>query len=634
MPSSADLDRIRWDWSKEAIGRMRAELRGIQDEVTEHTDLAHVMVLGDTQVGKTSLLLRLLGVTDPVLAQEAGEPLRGGRDRGRSATAVPIRYQWSGDADRWSLVYDADRRMEWLTSAELAARLTEYRAGNRLRWNVADRPLEIGLPERLAGPDPRHDLRVFDLPGLYAAEPQEQDVARRLIADYVPVMNFVVLVLSGDQFAEQLLSPTIAENPFLSQWGEQPDRFHLVLTRAFSNARVREVLGSRLGPITDPVGWDPVQVRELTRAHFDDQLTRSGLPSGHPETLFPVEIADSWRELLTSPAADDRCYAGAVAAANDLLLDALGRTLVGFSDEVSAHLAAPEIARRIQTLVQGNRRRRQQEIDQVDDRVLAAEQATGEASDLVKAADDKLTLATERLALVRAGLAELSVLSINYQRPRPPEMIGNAVRAKQEQERASWVEAARSAWAQWRGRQRSDLKFAAQPPNQLDVRIRTEYDRRCACCQGCERGFFKRLVRDTGLPETCYLKMGSVDLRPWIRTELSGHAAPALWSAEQRTTEATRRSALAAENLSQRQFDEKAVRAELAALRKLEAKAEKEDADNLEVANTVQTRLEQANARFVRSLLARSGDARDGDRGLLFLAALRGAHDLERMFRR
>lgn len=130
-----DLDQNRWAWSKEAIVRLRAELRGI-DEAIEHTDLAHVMVIGDSQVGKTSLLLRLLGVTDPVAAEQAAAPLRGGRNRGESATAVPIRYQWSGDQDSWSLVHGAERQTEWLSSVALEAKLASFRTGegDHLQW--------------------------------------------------------------------------------------------------------------------------------------------------------------------------------------------------------------------------------------------------------------------------------------------------------------------------------------------------------------------------------------------------------------------------------------------------------------------------------------------------------------------
>lgn len=272
MPNWHDLDRNRWDWSKEAIMRLRAELRGI-DEAIEHTDLAHVMVIGDTNVGKTSLLLRLLGVTDPVAAEQAAAPLRGGRDRAESATAVPIRYQWSGDQDSWSLVHGAQRHTERLSSAELEAKLASFRTGegDHLQWDPADRPLEIGLPERLAGPFPRRDLRVFDLPGLHAPGDQERDVARALVAAYAPVMNFIVFVLPGDQFAEVVRDPAITENPFLASWNHQPERFHLVFTRAFSNAKVREHLVAHFSTGELAAWWltDPAGDHELAHALID-----------------------------------------------------------------------------------------------------------------------------------------------------------------------------------------------------------------------------------------------------------------------------------------------------------------------------------------------------------------------------
>src|ERR1035441_319478 len=90
-------------WARRAWGRgaqtePRDKLAALADP-DGVADIAHVLLVGNTQVGKTTLLLWMLGVTQPQELKEADRVLRAGQGEARSATAAPIRYCWSGDAD-------------------------------------------------------------------------------------------------------------------------------------------------------------------------------------------------------------------------------------------------------------------------------------------------------------------------------------------------------------------------------------------------------------------------------------------------------------------------------------------------------------------------------------------------------
>jgi len=206
--------------------------------------------------------------------------------------------------------------------------------------------LEIGLPDRLCGPAPRRGLRVLDFPGIYAAEAQEWSATRKLLSDYAPLANFIVFVLSGDQFVEQLLSPAITDNPLLANWNAYPDRFLLAFTRAFSNATVREYLEYRLGSVR-PGSWDPGQVLQIAKEYFNEELAYSGLRAGNERSLFPIEIGETWRELRTGMSEKDRIYAAEVASVNSRLLGQLISTVGGPAADEGRYQAKPEIASRI-----------------------------------------------------------------------------------------------------------------------------------------------------------------------------------------------------------------------------------------------------------------------------------------------
>lgn len=454
-------------------------------------------------------------------------------------------------------------------------------------------------------------------------------MVRALVATYAPVMNFIIFVLPGDQFVEVVRDPAITENPFLANWGNQPERFHLVFTRAFSNAKVREHLMEQLRDT-----WDRDRIIEITRKYFDTQLALSGLPSGDVSNLFPIEIGESWRELVEGIPAD-AAYAAEVGPANDWLLGGLGEAVAGFSDEESAYLAAPEIATRMETLVRDNRRRRAARLKRAEAALASATGVRKTADALTAKAEKELLRAAEHATRLQRRVEDLAKCSIDYQRPEEPEMKGPLVRGKQEEERTAWVVAARSTWEEWRC-QTGVLEFPALLPHDLTAEVRTEYDRLCNCCEQCETNWFKRAWRDSETPQHCYGKMTNVadDLQAWIRCVLKGHARPTVEAAEKQVRAARRKVRLARRYAVALRAEEMTARQVLDAVREETAQEESEDARNLEVARSVRTVHNEQNEKYVRGVLARAGAARDDERGLLFLAALRGLHDLDRMFTR
>ena len=85
----------RTDWAENAVAQ---HLEGFDPEVRDRLATrdreATIALYGPTQVGKTTLILKMLGVSDAA-ALTVGEVLRGGRPAGESATATAMRYRAS-----------------------------------------------------------------------------------------------------------------------------------------------------------------------------------------------------------------------------------------------------------------------------------------------------------------------------------------------------------------------------------------------------------------------------------------------------------------------------------------------------------------------------------------------------------
>lgn len=620
----ADLDRDRWAWAVSARAELRAGLAGLADP-DDVAGVAHVMLVGDTHSGKTTVLLALLGVSDEH-AGHAADVLRAGRGAGLSATAAPIRYCWSGHRDQWLLIEgkeQKDRTPRWLSDGELKDRLACYRSrsGEQVIWNVADPPLEIGIPDAMARSGiTRPALRILDMPGLWAADDQEKRIARDLVRRAAPSMSLIVIVQAAHHMAAAMQEPAIAGNPHLACWHSDPARFRIVLTQAFSADSSRKLLVSEFGA----AGWDPRAVTARLRSHVTEQLAQSaGVTAGQhglEKIVFPVEVGDTREDM-------DPEYAANALPASDLMLAELRETLEDGASEDGLHLSAPILGRHIMSAVRQERERRQRRLDRLAGKYAAAQAlATEKERDLERQKDAHDRVAREA-AGIRADAATLEASRPVIRRPAKPEMKGPAVRDSQEQDRLALLRAASDLWDTWRapGVSRS---FPATLPANFERELRARYDQVVGCCQECSNVPPARWRH--GRPDHCYAKMTTAmeQMQSWISTALGAHVEQAVSKAARDLDQAR-----AVRNHARRVLAtyRQELSAAATAYEQAQRKAEREEQDeekDLRIARQVLAVHNRHNKAYVRELARRTQTATPDERGFLAVAALRAIYDL------
>ena len=154
-------------WAVEANETWLASLSTHARSAAQRNPEARVVLFGPTQVGKTTLLLTLLGVRDDA-ATEVETVLRGGRIHGQSSTALPMRYLRSHD-NQW--------RIDTPDSAGLSGDAVRAALGD-IRAKVEDGrhqgtdPVALFLPaDVFVAGEPAVRVSVLDLPGIAAAAP-------------------------------------------------------------------------------------------------------------------------------------------------------------------------------------------------------------------------------------------------------------------------------------------------------------------------------------------------------------------------------------------------------------------------------------------------------------------------------
>lgn len=292
------LDAQCYDWAYRAYGRFTDALSPeVQHSLAHDVGRAeaHVVVYGKTQVGKTSLLLDLMGV-DPLLQDRVATVLRGTRQAGRSATATAMEYRRSPDR-RWGLQLGDE--LAWFDEdAELAGALHTLRERMERHQLRADRPCVVLIPSDCfcALPTDTAAVRMLDLPGEQAANPVEQAHVRAMARKYVGAADLVLLVGRGDELS--FVQPNGLNLQGMEDWQIAPSRFRIVTTFSFTAQSVRQ----RVRRQQDLCAQDlrTQLVAEIEKFGPLSEAAKSGA------LYFPLEFGQSWEGVRQSHSQDDR----------------------------------------------------------------------------------------------------------------------------------------------------------------------------------------------------------------------------------------------------------------------------------------------------------------------------------------
>lgn len=466
----------RWRWVDERIDDFRLSCDPAL-ALDRHFDSSgrtfNAVLFGRTQTGKTTLLLRLLGVRDEEFARVA-EVLRAGRKAGDSSTAVPTRYSWSCDQDLWEL-RTVDGAVELLSAAQVSARIARFRDPSGAPVDLGG-CLEIGIPTSLRDEAQvgGQYARVIDLPGADAQDPAEQELAKRLIEAHVPAAHLVVMVLWANQIASAFASGLAADVPDLRIWSEIPERFRIVVTGTYSQESVREAMAC--GDLTDLRSirehlWHQLRTGDLGHTIDHDQQERI------MNSLFPVEYGDSWCSLQSKFPEVHELASGLVEAELQRLRDSLEGTAAEDSWRIGFVKAAKtikqatqrEITRREEAIdrLRGEVDRAQSERQQWDNRVAGARQQMEESKTLEACLDRSGSPLFEGLVLPGA------------------DETGKEMRDRGRKYEDALSKAATSAWDKWAGSDPVRKVSAASGVTPSRPDLRGVFTEEWACVREC-----------------------------------------------------------------------------------------------------------------------------------------------------
>lgn len=285
----AKLSAHRLDWAFDAYQRFVDDLSeetrerfakgGVDGEV-------YVVVFGPTQVGKTTLILDLMGVAPQAMGR-VSNVLRGGREFGCSATATAMEYRRSPDRT-WRLRTNTSDA-SFSHDDEMTRALAKVRELMSARRLISDEPMIAWIPDECFDPSDDHNprARMLDLPGADPMEEAERAHVAKMVRTYVG--NADLIVLAGKADSLSFLCTEALDLPGVRDWRTVPERFRIVTTYSFTPQTVRKTVMSRTGPL-DAAFFRAELRREI--ATFGLHLNEDTEPA---RMFFPLEFGESWR---------------------------------------------------------------------------------------------------------------------------------------------------------------------------------------------------------------------------------------------------------------------------------------------------------------------------------------------------
>ncbi|MGE7694505.1 hypothetical protein ACQKNC_10340 [Lysinibacillus sp. NPDC094177] len=276
-------DSTKWDWTVQATKKFMNGFKRF-DTNFEQKEQVYVGVYGPTQVGKTTFILTLLGIS-PLYLNEIADKLRGGREKGKSATITCTIFERSSNHE-FHIIWPTGEAFQCVHLDEVEKIMGNLRRKIYKNQSFSLEPLTIKVPSRFFNQqdvDTRiRDLSIIDLPGDDSKDSLEMLHVDKILKEYIARCKVCIIM----EISSQMTALTKLDKEIVRDWQELPEQFRIVLTRSISNDSVMEKIDK-----------GEIQSTAQLKAEYDYELGRVCENSPLQTRIYPLEFGDSWTDL-------------------------------------------------------------------------------------------------------------------------------------------------------------------------------------------------------------------------------------------------------------------------------------------------------------------------------------------------
>lgn len=277
----------REEWQNNTISEMQEKLNSHPSGRYLVADYKKslVVVYGNSQIGKTSLILNMMGIL-PEFQREVYSVLRANQEYGDSSTVTAIIYLVSPCDDYGFSFYDGEQKeIIFLDRKSMIRRLSALREDIE-NGVPEERILYIFAPRCYFSKEviEKESFSIMDLPGINSRNELEKEHVNSIVSRYMSMATVKMIVTKGDSI-QDLASIEVPEK---IDWRAFPNKYFIVVTMAFSQGSVKNYFDIK---------------KEARTKKFSDYVidAYSEIPfiiQSDEMEWYPIDVGDSFRNLL------------------------------------------------------------------------------------------------------------------------------------------------------------------------------------------------------------------------------------------------------------------------------------------------------------------------------------------------
>ena len=316
------------DWQRKTFEMIKSDLLSAKDnrfvryDNTEENHL--VMIYGKSQVGKTTLILNMIGLKSDCFS-EVYETLRAGVPRGNSSTSTAIIYAKSVNEQYGCALSSinalSSKDTQYYDKKGMISHLEKIRQqveSNRVPPNSI---LFIYIPKDYFIQDSTaNSISIMDMPGIDSRNHKEDIHVQNLMTKYIPISSVCIIACRSNEI--QSLETLVLPNHL--EWKRMEHRFILVITHAYNDGTTKQYF--RTTPSKRTSNFYDYVVDAYT------QEIRKILGTKNQTEVYPVDVGDTLTRLCNEEIKRDNDRKEIIET-KDRVLANLRKSIIGHKGE-------------------------------------------------------------------------------------------------------------------------------------------------------------------------------------------------------------------------------------------------------------------------------------------------------------
>ena len=316
------------DWQRKTFKMIKSDLISAKDnrfvryDNTEENHL--VMIYGKSQVGKTTLILNMIGLK-PDCFSEVYETLRAGVPRGNSSTSTAIIYAKSVNKQYGCALSSinalSSKDTQYYDKKRMIAHLEKIRQQVENNKVPPNSILFIYIPKNYFIQDSTADsISIMDMPGIESRNHKEDIHVQNLMTKYIPISSVCIIACRSNEI--QSLETLVLPNHL--EWKRMEHRFILVITHAYNDGTTKQYF--RTTPSKRTSNFYDYVVDAYT------QEIRKILGAKNQTEVYPVDVGDTLTRLCNEEIKRDNDRKEIIET-KDRVLANLRKSIIGHKGE-------------------------------------------------------------------------------------------------------------------------------------------------------------------------------------------------------------------------------------------------------------------------------------------------------------